>query len=586
MVDADDTAVGGVAGTQDFHAALVDVPGIGNITYLIETGHLNPYSQDCAGVDAWIDAIPDFSATCENFKADYFTNNGAGNDYTWNGLGGFENGPDPTVMGGDTSPATLAYDPDAEPPDDGGGDGDGGFPGSDYVASFSPFAIDGTAYDDPVPGMPASPQTFWIVSGGYGPSVVTADGDPIGGLFDDANLPFYVFLSDMDGALTTSFLDGGVGVSDCDEFEGFINSISGGELTPDCHAYKTSVFTPNGEEQDFTFAGFGGFSAGAGGPLSGTVAVADGYTAPPTLTYQVTPPGGGGGVSPYVASYSPLSLDGVPYDDAIFGCAGVVWVVAADQDPTCVQEDDTPFAAFPGGRPISIVLLTNRSSTTTMYIDSLVFDNPGVPGGPYDPDCPGFVTLAETVWSFTPTCDAFKSSALTPNGADEDFTWTGFDGFIGGDGSTPVADPIAVVDGYTDPPYLRYEAEDDDPPQESNPRRRATIPATTAPATANPVRAAARPTRGSYRSAARLRPRSRARVSSSGHSSWRASRSSRPASCSTEVDEPGRGRDERRNSCSGRTARAGRAEHAACVVINGSWSPRAESFARHMSVRE
>lgn len=437
LVESDGAAVGGVSGTQDFHAVLADVPGIGRVTYMVETAHLDPYSQDCTGAQAWFDAIPDFSATCENFKADYFTNNGAGADYTWTSLGGFENGPDPTVMAGDTSPATLVYDPDAEPPEGGGGDeGDGGdFPGSDYVASFSPFAIDGTAYDDPVPGLGSSPQTVWFVSAGdVGPTAVTADGTPIGGLFDDAGVSIGVFLADIDSALSTMFLDDGFGVSDCDGFETFIANISGGQATADCHAAKTGAFTFGGAETDYTFAGFDGFVDGTGNPLGGTVTVADGHTAPPTLAYQVTPPGGGDGGGQYLASRSPLSWNGNDY--------GNVHVLSPDSEGgTSVTQDDTPIPNVDGTGNYHVALSDINGQNFTYVIHEMFLPTA---------DCAGFDAFLAGVGA-TGSCDNFKADYLTGNGVGEDYTFTGLSGFEN-------AGTVVVTTGGTDPPYLRYDA--------------------------------------------------------------------------------------------------------------------------------
>ncbi len=439
LVDADGTAVGGVSGTEDFHAVLADAGGIGKVTYVFDTQVLAAYGASCAGADAFFAAIhdqdPTFSATCENFEADYFTNNGAGNDYTWGGLDNFENAGPVTVMAGDTSPATLAYDPDAEPPADGGGGDGGDFPGSDYVASLSPFAIDGTAYDDPVPGMGASQQTLWLVSGGYGPTAVTADGTAIGGLFDDAGSSIDVFLSDMDGQLTTTFVDSGVGANDCSGFETLVDSMSGGGVIPDCHAYKTDVFTPNGAEADYTFSDLDDFLDDNGDPLAATVTVADGYTAPPTLTYQVTPPGGGGdGGGQYLASLSPLTWNGTTY--------GIVHVLSPDSEGgTSVGADDTPIPNVDGTSNYHVALAhLDGIGDFTYVIDEMFLPSE---------DCAGFETfLAST--PATGSCDNFEADYFTANGAGEDYTFGGLDSFENGG-------PVEVAPGGTDPPYLRFE---------------------------------------------------------------------------------------------------------------------------------
>jgi hypothetical protein len=124
---------------------------------------------------------------------------------------------------------------------------------------------------------------------------------------------------------------------------------------------------------------------------------------------------------------------------------------------------------------IDAILVTINGGHLTGYL-SAAWRTDG-PTGPYAATCAGFVAfLADNESPETMTCGNFKPAIFTPNGAGEDFTFTGLDGFEN-EGA------VSAVDGYSSPAWLTHGPYTPPAPTTTTTTAPATTTTTAAPTT-------------------------------------------------------------------------------------------------------
>ena len=342
---------------------------------------------------------------------------------------------------------------------------------TDFAATAAPLSYGGYDYDDLLDSADAG--SVYLPADQYGPTSVKSDGTVVPGIpggpglhdfdvalarFGDSYVTMYV-----DSAML-EFFDGGPYARTCSGFESLIAAIYSGYFTVACDNFSTSILTANGGTEDFTFAGYGNFVN------AGTVTAVTGY-ADPALTYVGVPPADPPDPA-YYASATPLSFAGVSYDEIVGNDSepesadssafdaqlaasapelGVVWIVDFEAGPQVVTEDNTAISGIPDDDSqdaIDAILLAINGGHLTGYLSS-AWRTDG-PTGPYAATCAEFIAfLADNGSPETMTCDNFKPAIFTPNGAGEDFTFTGLDGFEN-EGA------VSAVEGFSAPAWLTH----------------------------------------------------------------------------------------------------------------------------------
>lgn len=168
-------------------------------------------------------------------------------------------------------------------------------------------------------------------------------------------------------------------------------------------------------------------------------------------------------VTDYQASASPMSWGGTDYADPFPGETdpGTLWLLPGSAEPVTVTNDGQDVPGIGGNAPVHVALVDVSGSKLTVYASDVVFDGYG---GPYGRDCAGLELLvpAMTGGTVTPTCENFGVKVLTPTTPGGPYDFAGFAVF-----SQP--GPVAVVPGWTQPPWLRPGGSDDDPPPAPGP---------------------------------------------------------------------------------------------------------------------
>ncbi len=254
-----------------------------------------PYAATCAGAD---DALFDGDPACQAFKADILTANGAGNDFTFTGLGGFVDSTD--------NPTTDPSIPGAFPPD---------VAWPLYQGTASPLSLDGTDYTASTDGTPGTGSTW---AGGGSPGLFVTSGDDRLPRFPNDGggtiYPTHAVLANRGGQLATAYLDGALLAlldpmnpfpATCPGLDAFLAAVN--QPSSGCVAFRADMWAPPdtlGEQFTCATNWFDDWTDENGDPLGASPIVVDGF-----LTPALTPVGvdTGPGVCPaYVPPDPPV----------------------------------------------------------------------------------------------------------------------------------------------------------------------------------------------------------------------------------------------------------------------------------------
>jgi len=444
IVNQDDVAIPFANGTNDFTGVLLDFtaqggPVSGPTTVFVpaEWG-----ITDCAAMDNFINSNfpPEFAATCASVSnGPVFSATSPESDYSYNG----------GAMGAQqlTQDAYLRFS-------EGGGGDPGGGDESEYLTSLTYFeyndGVDVINYDGDAG---QGPMSLWMT--GDDPIIVGGDDTPIS---VDGNTDYMVALVDLTvGPIAgpiSLYMPTDWGLSNCGDVEAFIQQAF--QVAAPCAAVSDTIFFANGEGQSYSYDG-GNLPQGMQQTSQGEpyIRFSDGGGGDPG------DPNGGGGDITYTATMSPLSYNGVTYQDSWFepGVPYILYLVLGEEEPFfAVNQDGVPIANVndsTGDLNVALVTLQETNWHMTVFLDDLVqLQQQGIISGNLN-DCSGTACNAVVEELFTaifqgnltPIVDHVEKDVLNRQ-ENMDLTYSG---------SVPVAsgysDPLLTRTEFVPPPY-------------------------------------------------------------------------------------------------------------------------------------
>ncbi|KAA0232847.1 MAG: hypothetical protein JJLCMIEE_02379 [Acidimicrobiales bacterium] len=281
-----------------------------------------------------------------------------------------------------------------------------------YLASASPLSFSGNDYTNTGPGGgPGNGATF--LAAGEWFQGIGADNTP---LHNPTGAPssFDVALVDYGSAKRgTVYIQSNIfdqlGLNhDCAGASSVLNSY-GQSVT--CENFKPSILQQPAYGANFNFSGYGGFQNG--GPVAEV-------NAPPW-----TP-----GTDPFVIASGMAAVD---HQGPCCGQPdyGAMFAPGLGLGPHWIWDNSTKFAGLDSAGALSSVhvgLISVNGADLTFYAAKDAF----VAGG-YQEDCKGLIRMWRDRVAPQPEvvgCRNFKQNIFVPNGPGEDYTFTGFGGFV------------------------------------------------------------------------------------------------------------------------------------------------------------